>query len=398
MSAQQQAPEQAPIPGQITTPNPIEIFWERYKRPIQALGWILLLAIAAYYAVQYWNRLERNKTWNAFIEATRIDEAFKVDSDLASFLPPDPVAHLDKIDEAEAESKADSLDGAAGVWIRWTLACKAAKEGKVARVEALLSKMKQSPFAAPYFRKMDWPPVFVPKSDSEEAKKDSARPTQEPPREPKPTSLASQLLHHAKKNAEFRRDHPELFAPPEPDSKKTIVFETTAGTFKVKLYEDRAPKHSKNFIEKCKSGFYKGLRFHKVQHPKVFGLPQFDLAGMTWLGNPSSKEEDKGKWAEDYASAETVEHEDSGLSHFPFMLAAERKPDRLGSDSEVVYFTTTDASASRDGSNVVFGRVVEGKKVLRAIVEGELSSTTEENQGVGKPKVPVKVLSVKVVD
>ncbi|MEO7648399.1 MAG: peptidylprolyl isomerase, partial [Gemmatimonadaceae bacterium] len=41
-------------------------------------------------------------------------------------------------------------------------------------------------------------------------------------------------------------------------------FDTTLGTFKVELFEDRAPKTTKNFIDLAEKGFYNGVIFHRV--------------------------------------------------------------------------------------------------------------------------------------
>ncbi len=391
--------EQQPLPGQITEPNPLEIFWEKYRRYIEGLAWLAVLAVAAFYAWRYWQRVQRNRTWNAVFDVTKIRESWEPDLRLGFPIPPDPTAFLDKVDDSDADRRAEDLDGAAEPWIRWVVACKAAKEGDPSRLEQELGALRKSRATSAYFEADPWPPVYVPPPKKElAAPKKGGKREENAPRKPAPVSLVAMLRKQAKANATFRKEHPELFTPPEPDGKESIVFETSAGTFKVKLYPSRAPKHCRNFLDKCKAGFYGGMRFHKIQHEIEGPFPQLSLAGICWLGNPVSKEEDTSKWkgAENYASKETVPHENSGLSHFPFMLAADRKEDRLGSDTDLVYFTASDAAATRDGAYVVFGRVVEGRDVIRRIVEGELSSSAEEQRGIGRPKSPVKVLKVRI--
>ncbi|NTU61780.1 MAG: peptidylprolyl isomerase, partial [Caldiserica bacterium] len=53
--------------------------------------------------------------------------------------------------------------------------------------------------------------------------------------------------------------------PTKPDESlaKTIVFETSMGTFEVSLFAE-TPIASKNLIEKASSGFYNNLIFHRV--------------------------------------------------------------------------------------------------------------------------------------
>ena len=41
-------------------------------------------------------------------------------------------------------------------------------------------------------------------------------------------------------------------------------FETTAGTFQVELFEERAPTTTKNFADLVEKGYYDGLVFHRV--------------------------------------------------------------------------------------------------------------------------------------
>jgi peptidylprolyl isomerase len=62
-----------------------------------------------------------------------------------------------------------------------------------------------------------------------------------------------------------------------------IKFETTEGTFIVKLYPE-TPKHRDNFVKLVKSGFYNGLLFHRV-------IADFMIQG----GDPDSREAPAGK-------------------------------------------------------------------------------------------------------
>ena len=43
-----------------------------------------------------------------------------------------------------------------------------------------------------------------------------------------------------------------------------IVFETTLGSFTVRLFQDQAPLSGQNMIEYAKAGFYDGTIFHRV--------------------------------------------------------------------------------------------------------------------------------------
>ena len=45
---------------------------------------------------------------------------------------------------------------------------------------------------------------------------------------------------------------------------KLAVFNTNMGSFKIELFEDKAPITTQNFIKLANDGFYNGLIFHRV--------------------------------------------------------------------------------------------------------------------------------------
>lgn len=47
---------------------------------------------------------------------------------------------------------------------------------------------------------------------------------------------------------------------------KTAVLDTSMGEIKIKLYDQDAPKTVKNFVCLIDSGFYNGIKFHRVAH------------------------------------------------------------------------------------------------------------------------------------
>ena len=50
----------------------------------------------------------------------------------------------------------------------------------------------------------------------------------------------------------------------KPTGEEIAVFETPKGEIKVKLAGKDAPIHVGNFIELANSGFYDGLKFHRL--------------------------------------------------------------------------------------------------------------------------------------
>ena len=98
-------------------------------------------------------------------------------------------------------------------------------------------------------------------------------------------------------------------------STKRATFETNRGTIVAELYEAEAPKTVANFEKLANSGFYDGVRFHRV-------IPAFVAQG----GDPYSK----------------------GGSQF-FIVLSESNTRHL------------------NGVHTVFGQVVEGLDVVRQI-------------------------------
>ena len=64
-----------------------------------------------------------------------------------------------------------------------------------------------------------------------------------------------------------------------------IVFETSIGTFKGILFNDKAPNHCLNFKKLANSGFYDGTKFHRV-------IPNFMVQGGDILSRDGSKKND----------------------------------------------------------------------------------------------------------
>ena len=57
----------------------------------------------------------------------------------------------------------------------------------------------------------------------------------------------------------------------------TATIQTTKGDIKLKLFPDKAPLTVLNFVNLAKSGFYNGLKFHRV-------IPDFMIQGGCPLG------------------------------------------------------------------------------------------------------------------
>lgn len=131
------------------------------------------------------------------------------------------------------------------------------------------------------------------------------------------------------------------------EKNRIAVFETSMGTFKVELFDDKAPKTAENFASLVNKGFYNGLIFHRV-------IDKFMIQGGDPKGNgtggPGYKIEDEF-------------HPDLKHSTAGILSMANSGPNTGGSQ----FFITLDKTPWLDRKHAVFGKVIEGMDVVTAI-------------------------------
>jgi peptidyl-prolyl cis-trans isomerase A (cyclophilin A) len=152
------------------------------------------------------------------------------------------------------------------------------------------------------------------------------------------------------------------------------LFDTTEGSFKIKLFADMAPNTVANFVclaDGTKTGkpFYDGTVFHRV-------IPDFMIQG----GDP----EGTGRGGPGYQFADEFHPK---LNHAkPGILSmANAGPNSNGSQ----FFVTVAATPWLDNKHSVFGEVVEGYAVVEKI-----SKVARGAQD--RPKKEVSIKSVKI--
>ncbi len=190
------------------------------------------------------------------------------------------------------------------------------------------------------------------------------------------------------------------------NGEEIAVFETTAGTFKVRLFPNNAPETVTNFTNLIKSGYYDGVTFHRVIENFMVqtGDPTgTGSGGSTFTGGALRDEYDNGLYHFRYAlSMANTGMANSGTSQF-FVVQSDKVFAGMDESGTVSTFTidqlitqlgydegvanlynmiggtpTLDAEA-RKGSGVpahtVFGQVFDGVQVIDAIAAVE----TDEN-------------------
>lgn len=185
-----------------------------------------------------------------------------------------------------------------------------------------------------------------------------------------------------------------LAATAQEQTRRQVLIETTMGNILIELY-DETPAHRDNFIRLTEAGFYDGLLFHRV----IYGF-------MIQTGDPSTRP-DGDKTPEVELHKLPAEFRYPQLFHKRGVLAAAREgdsvnPERMSSASQfyIVYgkrfddpmldrmqesldrntngeikltpevreaYKTFGGTPHLDGQYTVFGEVVEGLDIVKAI-------------------------------
>lgn len=149
-----------------------------------------------------------------------------------------------------------------------------------------------------------------------------------------------------------------------------VLLETSMGNMKVQLYDDKAPKTSKNFKDLVQKGFYDGTIFHRVI--KNFMIQGGDPEG-TGMGGPGYEIKDE--------FGPGLKHNKKGI-----LSMANAGPNTGGSQ----FFITLVPTPWLDGKHAIFGEVVEGIDVLDKI------GNTPTKPG-DRPVTEIKIIKAKIV-
>ena len=131
------------------------------------------------------------------------------------------------------------------------------------------------------------------------------------------------------------------------------------GEVKVELYPETAPNTVNNFIDLASSGFYDGLKFHRVIDGFMIqgGDPKGD-----GTGGPGYSIE--GEFTSN-GFANSLKHTEGVIS-----MARSQNPNSAGSQ----FFIMTSTSKHLDGEYAAFGKVISGMDIVKKIEKVKTSS------------------------
>jgi peptidylprolyl isomerase len=147
------------------------------------------------------------------------------------------------------------------------------------------------------------------------------------------------------------------------DPENTLVMETSKGKVLIALRPDLAPGHVARIKELARSGFYDGLKFHRV----IDGF-------MAQTGDP------KGNGTG--GSGQKLKAEFSSEKHRRGTVSMARSQDPNSGDSQ--FFICFDEAPWLDKQYSVWGQVIEGMDNIDSIAKGE------------PPRNPDTIVSVRV--
>jgi cyclophilin family peptidyl-prolyl cis-trans isomerase len=148
------------------------------------------------------------------------------------------------------------------------------------------------------------------------------------------------------------------------------VFDTSIGTFKIELFEDKAPITTGNFIKLTEKKFYDGLMFHRV-------IDNFMIQG----GCPKGDGTGGPGYTIDDEFHPDLKHDSEGI-----LSMANAGPNTGGSQ----FFITLTPTPWLDGKHAVFGKVVEGMDIVRKM--GKVKTGPMD-----KPLELITINSVRIV-
>ncbi|MCX6664069.1 MAG: peptidylprolyl isomerase [Euryarchaeota archaeon] len=156
---------------------------------------------------------------------------------------------------------------------------------------------------------------------------------------------------------------------------RIAVIDTTMGTIRVELYEDKMPITTVNFIKLVNDGFYNGLIFHRIG-------ANFMIQAGGYYPNGTRKSSPYGN----------IPFETSDVKHVDGAISMASTGSKAGGSAE--FFICDGAQTFLDGNYAAFGVTIEGLDVVRSIAA---EPHPDSGDGTGKPTTDIIINSITIV-
>jgi len=167
-----------------------------------------------------------------------------------------------------------------------------------------------------------------------------------------------------------------------------VEFDTTAGTIKIELYPEAAPKTVANFLDYVRSGHYVGTQFHRV-------IDGFMIQGGGFTTDF------KQKPTKPPIAIESEMSSKAGLANVPGTVAMARTSDPNSATSQF-FINVADnqrlnfKEATPQGFGyTVFGKVIDGMDVVNKIAKAPKGATGPVPPGINPSDVPSTQVVIK---
>lgn len=144
-----------------------------------------------------------------------------------------------------------------------------------------------------------------------------------------------------------------------PISATKATIKTNKGDIVLELYPDKVPLTVTNFLTLAKSGYYDGIKFHRI-------IPGF----MAQVGDPNAKDDSKkALWGTGGPGYTIADEFDPSLKHDAkgILSMANAGPNTGGSQ----FFITYEETPWLDGKHAIFGKVTSGMDVVEKLEIGD---------------------------
>jgi len=159
-----------------------------------------------------------------------------------------------------------------------------------------------------------------------------------------------------------------------------VAIQTSMGVFTVEVDTVHAPISAANFLRYVDEGRYEGMTFYRA-------MQGYNGSGLIQGGTNNDRERTLPGIAHEPTTQTGLTHTDGAISLPRF------EPGTAAGDFSIIVgdMTYLDARPAADGDNLgyaVFGRVVQGMEVVRAILAAPVSATEGEGVMLGQMLEP----------